>query len=275
MRLRDKVRAASRLIRQNPGMASRYAWYRTRRALPGWHVHGDRSVQFGDVRFSFDCERVGGELIAAQMAHGFYQMPVVAALRRYLAPGDVFLDVGANVGYMTAIAAHLVGPTGTVVAFEPVPELHDYLYALRQANPRYRILPEMVAAHARNGTARMDVATWGYAGGSSLAGLLSPAHIRQQMDVRTIRLDHYLAARNLRPRVIKIDVEGAEWLVLLGLKGYLKAKPVIICEVAPEPDTASAIAAYMAGFGYRMFDVINDRSISPLSGANSDVIFRA
>lgn len=274
-----KLHTAGRLIQLNPGMASRYAWYRTRRALPGWRARGQRQVRFGDVVLTYDCDRVGGELIAAQMAHGFYQMPVVAALRRYLAPGDVFFDVGANVGYMTAIAADLVGPTGMVAAFEPVPELHDRLYALRQANPRYRILPEQVAAYSCNGTARMDVATWGYAGGSSLAGLLSPAHIRQQIDVPTLRLDHYIEIHGLRPDVIKIDVEGAEWPVLLGLEGYLKnARPVIICEVTPESGTApSVIADYMAGFGYQAFDAINERAPVRLSALRSgiDVVFRA
>ena len=55
-------------------------------------------------------------------AAGTYEPPVQQALADCLKPGDVVLDVGANVGFIAVIAAKLVGPAGRVVAFEPVPE---------------------------------------------------------------------------------------------------------------------------------------------------------
>src|SRR5882757_11121436 len=58
---------------------------------------------------------------AGLIVRGTLEPPVQEALRRLLAPGDVFYDIGANVGFFTILGARLVGPQGHVVAFEPVP----------------------------------------------------------------------------------------------------------------------------------------------------------
>src|SRR5215218_2287703 len=58
---------------------------------------------------------------AGLIVRGTLEPPVQEALRRLLAPGDVFYDVGANVGFFTLVGARLVGEGGRVVAFEPVP----------------------------------------------------------------------------------------------------------------------------------------------------------
>ena len=59
---------------------------------------------------------------AVAFATGTAERPLQAALQRELRPGATFFDIGANVGFVTLIAARLVGPSGRVVAFEPVPE---------------------------------------------------------------------------------------------------------------------------------------------------------
>ncbi|MEY2517755.1 MAG: hypothetical protein QOJ89_5113, partial [bacterium] len=58
---------------------------------------------------------------AGLIERGTLEPPVQEALRRLLAPGDVYYDIGANVGFFTLVGARLVGPAGRVVAFEPVP----------------------------------------------------------------------------------------------------------------------------------------------------------
>ena len=58
---------------------------------------------------------------AGLIVRGTLEPPVQEALRRLIAPGAVFYDVGANVGFFTILGARLVGPAGRVVAFEPVP----------------------------------------------------------------------------------------------------------------------------------------------------------
>src|SRR5258705_3937434 len=85
----------------------------------------------GGVRFECDLTldaRVADMLFAA------YEPDEIAVLERYLKPGDVFVDVGANIGYLTAVGASLVGPTGPVHSFQPMPEYFQRLESLRAPN---------------------------------------------------------------------------------------------------------------------------------------------
>src|SRR5918998_6796872 len=58
---------------------------------------------------------------AGLIVRGTLEPPVQEALRRLIAPGAVFYDIGANVGFFTILGSRLVGPAGRVLAFEPVP----------------------------------------------------------------------------------------------------------------------------------------------------------
>ena len=70
--------------------------------------------------------------------HYFYDDPyepeMSLAIRRLLRTGDVFLDIGANIGYFSTLAGHIVGETGQVVAFEPHPEALATLRAATAVN---------------------------------------------------------------------------------------------------------------------------------------------
>jgi hypothetical protein len=90
------------------------ARWKSRRRLPTGAVDG----YVGKVRFHFD---MGLDARVGEMYRGTHSMEVVHALRHLLEPGDIFVDVGANIGYLSAVAADRVGPSGRVVAFEPVP----------------------------------------------------------------------------------------------------------------------------------------------------------
>ena len=61
------------------------------------------------------------------MYYQVYQYHITSFMRKHLCEGDVFVDVGANIGYMTAYALGLIGPSGQVHAFEPVPTYFEKL----------------------------------------------------------------------------------------------------------------------------------------------------
>src|SRR4051812_38970298 len=65
--------------------------------------------------------------LGLELLRGRYEPSLTEVVRRYLRPGGVFVDVGANEGYFSAIAARLVGPTGRVVAVEPQARLRPVL----------------------------------------------------------------------------------------------------------------------------------------------------
>lgn len=164
-------------------------------------------------------------------ASGANELPVQAALARHLAPGSVFYDVGANVGFFTVIASRLVGAVGHVYAFEPVPENAAYIELnLRLNNCRnVTVVRKAVAALAGRGELWMAE----YAGGGALTTAAVPPDANGRIDVDIVAIDDLVFACGWRPpAVVKIDVEGSEVDVLRGMRRTLREKrPIVVYEV--------------------------------------------
>jgi FkbM family methyltransferase len=145
-----------------------------------------------------------------------------AFVRERLQPGDVFFDIGANLGLFTLTAAQCVGPTGHVYAFEP----SSREAALLEENIRLNgfdnvtIVREALSDHV--GEAEFVVATDG--GTNSLARNTHPEQILQKIDiVRLNTLDEFVAQHGIdRIAMMKIDVEGGECAVLRGGAGLFQ-----------------------------------------------------
>lgn len=189
----------------------------------------------------------------------FYAMPyekaVTDAIITALRPGDVFLDIGANIGYFATLAAKLVGPAGHVVAFEPHDKARDELRAMAARNEVSRIIelvPFAVAERVGEVTLFTAEESTAY---STMDPALSP--MRQNVAfhpatvVHATSLDAWLGDRpELAPRVrcIKIDVEGAESLVLAGMtRTLLPLGMTILCETT----IGSEADVMLKGAGFR------------------------
>jgi FkbM family methyltransferase len=184
---------------------------------------------------------------AGLIVRGTLEPPVQEALRRLLAPGDVFYDVGANIGFFTILAARLVGPEGRVVAFEPVPAcaqavahniaLNDFAHA--------EIREEAVGA--AGGRARLLVV--GEASWSHLASTGRHADVRDEIDVTVVAVDELVQAGTIAPPdVVKIDTEGAELQAIAGMRATIERhRPAIVCELH---DTNEPFVALMDELGY-------------------------
>lgn len=185
-----------------------------------------------------------------------YEPELSHAIRERLAPGDVFLDVGANVGYFSVLAGRIVGPEGRVVAFEPHPEA---LAVLRQAVAANRLIDvvEVVeaAAGAEGGTARLFLSDDSVL--STTDPSRSPARhefaFLRAIDVRRVTLDGWLAERPdllRRVRAIKIDVEGTEADVLEGLRHTIERCPD--AAILVETSSGSAADGFLRARGYEV-----------------------
>jgi FkbM family methyltransferase len=138
-------------------------------------------------------------------SQGVWEADVMKLLRSSLRPGGVFVDVGANVGFHTVLAAQLVGSHGRVVAVEPAPWTLDLLRAnVWRHGADVTVLP--VAASDARGTAHL-ADELGHRSGARLAAAGGVA-------VEAAPLDDLLP--DLAVDVLKVDVEGAEPLVLRG-----------------------------------------------------------
>jgi len=223
-------------------------------------VRNIRGVRF-ECDFTLD-PRVGDMFFSA------YEPDEVAVLDRYLGPGDVFVDVGANIGYLTAIGASRVGPAGEVLSFEPVLDYYLRLKALRDANPSYRIRIHQVALGEREGTSEIVQSAPGNIGWNTMVPGLLADHIQARHDVQVQRLDDCLARYGIaHVALMKIDAEGYELPILRGASGFLestKTLPPILCEVAPGAypflgAQVSELFEYMADLSYAPFEVATPR----------------
>lgn len=190
-------------------------------------------------------------------ATGRYEESTVALMSRLLGPGDSVVDVGANVGYLTLLAARLVGPTGSVIAFEPLPQARAWLERNVALNRFAHVTVRGEAVADRSATVSLVV---GPAHHTSTSSLMAPAHGGDRIEVACTRLDDAVPEK-ARVTLIKVDVEGAEHLVLLGATRVLGAcAPHVIVELnGPE------IARILAGYGYTGLD-LEGRPLGPYTG---------
>lgn len=179
--------------------------------------------------------------------YGEFSEGEVELFRRLVRPGDVVLDVGANIGAHTLPLARLAGPAGEVVAFEPQRVLFQTLCANMALNSvtNARCLPYAVGAAAGEIDApRPDYARPGSFGSLAVGGP-GPAERVRVVTVDSLALD--------RCRLIKVDVEGYEEQVLRGAAGTLeRLRPVLYVENDRE-ERSAALVRYVAGLGYEMF----------------------
>jgi len=151
------------------------------------------------------------------------------AIRRYVFPGDVVYDIGANIGYVSLSLARQVGSRGKVIAFEPVPQTFDLLCRNIELNHTANITPLNAAASDRTGETSIRVTS-----NLSMASLVWHRNdfSAAELPVRTVRVDELVKRGELeRPSFVKIDVEGAEGMVIAGLENTLaRARPVIYLE---------------------------------------------
>ena len=150
---------------------------------------------------------------------GYYERPLVDWLKRTLTADDVFWDVGANIGAISLVAARLCRQ---VVAFEPDPRSLTYLARNVQANQLAAV--EIIAAALGNeaGAAPLYQSSATNSGMTSLVA--GHGDVVGETNVTVLTADDLIATRpELLPTVMKLDVEGAEHLVLGGAKRLLNS----------------------------------------------------
>ncbi|HEV3138954.1 MAG TPA: FkbM family methyltransferase, partial [Vicinamibacterales bacterium] len=184
-----------------------------------------------------------------------YEPEVTRHLIAGLAPGDVFVDIGANAGFFAAIGALRVGPTGRVVAFEPHP---DARRAMEELLARNRVADRVDVIAAAIGNCVADTVPLHMAADCVLSTLVpdrSPLRadfaFDTSIDVPMTTLDAWMHRHpDLEPRIaaIKIDVEGFEDEAVAGMAATLEraTRTIVICETNP----TSRADARLRGAGF-------------------------
>ena len=163
---------------------------------------------------------------------GTSEVAVQETLGRYLRPGGVFYDVGANVGFFTLIAARMVGPEGRAYAFDPVAENIETVQKNALLNGFGNVRAFEVAAGRSAGVAEFLMTHWD-GGGTLSSSAVRPTEPQSRRSVQVVTLDDLIASQHLeRPTLVKVDVEGVELDVLEGMaRTIAAAMPVVLCEI--------------------------------------------
>lgn len=177
------------------------------------------------------------EGIARQLLiKGIYEEEETHFFQQWLKPGMAVLDVGANFGYFTLLAAQAVGPSGMVLAFEPEPANFALLEQNIALNGHAHVRAFALALSDREGSVALfkDPANLG---NPSFSEHNVPAS-GDEVEVPTTRLDALLAREAGMPArfdFLKMDVQGAKALVLAGAKALLaRDRPWLLIEVWPK-----------------------------------------
>lgn len=172
------------------------------------------------------------EYARASTVHG--ERSVIGDVLRTLESNDVFYDVGANVGTYSCFAGQIVDH-GNLIAFEPHPANVDRLQENAALN-NVQLEVKPVALSNAHGSSELVVS-----GENEQAGIgthsLSTGEDRLTLEVETIEGDRLIKNGEIPPpTIVKIDVEGAEQLVLEGLTSALENNRchTIYCEVHPD-----------------------------------------
>ena len=280
MRLAATASRATILLTKNPALFCRVllAKINTTRRMPPLPAR----KRIENIDFEFDLGVYRG---TAPMYFGSYAVPIVETMKRLLHRGDVFFDIGANIGYLSAIAAGLVGPPGQVHCFEPVPDYFARVQRLAELNPGYTIRPNACGAGEMAGSCKIYV-TREPGQNTMVHDYKSGPEIVSTLDVPVVRLDSYIEENGIESvKLIKIDAEGFELPILKGLENFFRksrCRPEVICEIAPRAyplmgRSITELADYMAEYGYIARDLLDGATPVDLREMRNvdDVLFSA
>jgi FkbM family methyltransferase len=183
----------------------------------------------------------------------------------HLPSGGVLFDVGAYYGGLSMRVCRHVGPSGRVVAFEPSPVLLEMLrYHQRRNRLRQMTVVGSAVSETDGALATLHLLNGGLGTRNSLTigrpGLpFLESVVKTVTRVPTVRLDTFCEKEGLAPTVIKIDVEGAEGMVLRGATEVLsRFRPVLVVSMhpywLPESEPAEKILDFTLRHGYRVKD---------------------
>jgi FkbM family methyltransferase len=222
----------------------------TSRAEPAWK--GKRYATYNGVRFELDLT----DYVERHIYLREFDAWETRFLKRYVKPGWVAIDAGANVGYYTLLLSRLVGSLGMVHAFEP--DAHNWKRLSRTIDLNG---PQNVRAH--------KLALGDSCGEACIAitppGSSSKTHLAVEKSeggeiVEQITLDAFVSRHDLkRLDVVKVDIEGCEERFVDGGSQTLRRfKPLLLIELNPKTlltfgATTHSLVSKLENIGYRLF----------------------
>lgn len=195
--------------------------------IPNWFLSNPNDQEVVNTRFGFKIllhPNFDKNIEHVIYQRGVYEQGTISTIQKLIDKGDSFIDVGANIGFLSLFAANIVGLSGHVYSFEPFPKTHKILSENKKINNFNQIEIHEIGLGNIKEKVKIYPETENR-GGSSILNHQSNDGIEIQIDT----LDNIYFPNKIK--AIKIDVEGYEMAVLRGAKQLiLKDKPALIVE---------------------------------------------
>jgi FkbM family methyltransferase len=201
-----------------------------------------------------------GETIGRTISHhGLFELSVVEAIFRLVDPSDIFLDVGANIGYMASVAVSAAAKK--VISFEPHPDLFAHLSRnvglWIEARPEIanRIETRQIAVSSKVGTAILHIPGRDFMGNEGISSLETRAEqdADRQVEVATTTLDRIIEDLGGAVGVLKIDIEGHELHAFEGALESLASHKIRDIIFEDHEGMTSEVSRLLSRFGYSVF----------------------
>ncbi len=201
--------------------------------------------------------------------YGSYELPSVRFIRRVVKPGDVVVDVGAQIGYITLAMATLAPGKVTVHAFEPEPLNIQRLRHNIALNPGVDVRVVEKAVSDSNGAIRLYLSKDHNAGThSTISGGTNVSD--DYVEIPAVTLDTYVRDQNITAlRLVKIDVEGGEYEVIKGAHETLASlRPIVLMELSDALQESRGFSTVefkklMKQFGYSAYTIADNGGLVP------------
>jgi FkbM family methyltransferase len=216
------------------------------------------------TRYGAKLEVDASDIVGSYIAYfGVWEPNLTHWLQQRLRPDDVFVDVGANVGYFTLLASTLVGTGGSVVAIEPFPLTNAALRRNVADNGAENVRVENVAVWESSGEVVVFGATDRIVGGTTLdPDWAARWSFDTQVAVSAEPLWRLLSDDEVaRAAVLKVDVEGSELEALEGMQPLLpRLRDDVAIIIELEGDAVKVATEELGRHGFEAFVIANDYS---------------
>ncbi len=259
-----------------------------RRIPYGWHIsnmvfrliwRNKEIIEIQGSRMYIDVNDPDPKMRKTFQAYGLnliHEEATTALFKKIVKAGDVVLDLGANIGYFTLLAARLVGERGRVYAFEPEPKNFQNLRKNIEMNDYRNVYAYSKGVSNMSGKTKLFICPYD----SGHHTINKPDGIKKYRpdydgEIKEVEIDVVIADDFLKDKVgkidvIKIDVEGAEVLAFNGMKNILKGNqnvkifleffPLLIQEMGDSPE--GLIRQLQEDYKFTIFAIARDYSIN-------------